>query len=259
VTKPVRTLIVDDEALARQRLRAMLVAEPLVEVVGEADGGGAAVSAIVDRRPELVFLDVQMPGLDGFGVLRCTAGAHRAVVVFVTAHEEHAVRAFEVQAVDYLLKPVTVARLHQAVSRAVERVRASTPEAAGRAIDALLEQVPPTPTAVARIPVRDAGGTRLVPAAEILRIESDRDHARLYTGGTVFTVRDTMAGLERRLAAFGFARVHRSVIVNTAMVVAVESIAKGDHVLVLRDGSRVRSGRRYRSQVATLLGRARRG
>jgi two-component system LytT family response regulator len=253
--RPVRALVVDDEPLARTRLTAMLAAEPNVAVIGQADGGGAAVQAIVDRRPELVFLDVQMPGLDGFGVLRCTAGAHRPVVVFVTAHDEHAVRAFEVQAADYLLKPVSAARLHEAVRRAVERVRSTPAEARVRAMKHLLEQFPETPASAARIPVRGPEGTTLVPAAEILWVEADRDHVRLHARGAVHMVRDTMAELEARLVPFQFVRVHRSAMVNTAVVTAVEPIAKGDYFLVLRDGTRVRTGRRYREKVQSLIGR----
>jgi two-component system LytT family response regulator len=253
---PVRTLIVDDEELARARLKAMLAVEPDVDIIGEADGGGTAVPAIVDRRPDLVFLDVQMPGLDGFGVLRCTAGAHRPVVVFVTAYEEHAVRAFEVQAADYLLKPVSAARLHEAVRRAVERARTAPAELKARAIERVLEQAPETPAAAARIPVRGPDGTRLIPAADIHWVEADRDHVRLHCGAAVHRVRNTLTELEARLIPFRFARVHRSAMVNTVVVAAVESIPKGDYVLVLRDGTRVRSGRRYRAVVQRLLGQA---
>jgi two-component system, LytTR family, response regulator len=249
----VRALIIDDEALARGRLAAMLAEEPDIHVIGEADGGSSAVEAIVSARPELVFLDVQMPGLDGFGVLRCTAGAHRPVVVFVTAHDEHAIRAFDVNAADYLLKPVTALRLREAVRRAVERVRSAQPTENARAVDRVLAAVPETPATQARIPVRQGHGIGLVRVADIVWVEADGDHVRLHAEGTVHTLRDTMAELEAKLRPFRFVRVHRSAIVSTEAVRTVESITKGDYHLVLRDGTRVRTGRSYRDDVQALI------
>jgi CheY-like chemotaxis protein len=128
----VRTLIVDDEPLARKRLRTLLADEDAIEIIGEAGSGTAAVEAISTGRPDLVFLDIQMPGLDGFDVLRATAGVYQPFVVFVTAHDEHAIRAFEVEAVDYVLKPVVEARFRAAVRRAVTRLREGTPKAFAR-------------------------------------------------------------------------------------------------------------------------------
>ena len=252
-TARARALVVDDEMLARQRLVAMLADERDVDVIGMADGGSAAVQAIADKHPDLVFLDVQMPGLDGFGVLRCTAGAHRPVVVFVTAHDEHAIRAFEVNAADYLLKPVTAARLHEAVRRAVERVRNVARADNARAIDGVLAQSPETPATAARVPVRRDDGVDLVTVADITWVEADGDHARIHAGAAVHVLHETMAELDARLRPFRFMRVHRSAIVNVDAVRAIEPIAKGDYTLVLRDGTRVRSGRRYRADVQSLI------
>jgi two-component system, LytTR family, response regulator len=250
-----RALIVDDEALARQRLASMLSELGEIHVVAEADGGSPAVEASVRYRPDLVFLDVQMPGLDGFGVLRCTAGAHRPVVIFVTAHDEHAIRAFEVHAADYLLKPVSSARLREAVRRAAERVGNLPRAGDAGSIDALLARVPETPASSARIPVRRADGTTFVNVAEITWAEADGDHVVLHASGTDHTVRDTMAEMEAKLEPFRFMRVHRSAIVNVDAVRSVASIAKGDYTIVLRDGARVRSGRSYREHVQSLLRR----
>jgi two-component system, LytTR family, response regulator len=249
----VRALIVDDEPLARRRLAALLADEPDLEVVGEADGGSSAVQAIVARRPDLVFLDVQMPGLDGFGVLRCTAGAHRPVVVFVTAHDEHAIRAFEINAADYLLKPVNAARLHQAVGRAVERVRAAGQSERARAIEALLARAPENPASAARIPVRGEGTVELIRAADVLWVEADRDHLRLHLSGGPRVIRETLTELAAKLEPHGFVRVHRSALVNRALVRRVDSIAKGDYYLVLSDGTRVRTGRSYRGAAQRLM------
>ncbi len=249
-----RALVIDDELLARRRLIAMLADERDVDVIGEADSGSSAVQAIVERRPDLVFLDVQMPGLDGFGVLRCTAGAHRPVVVFVTAYDEYALRAFEVHAADYLLKPVTAARLHEAVRHARARstsepIRATEPTS----IEALLASIPPTPANVARIPIRNVGGTDFVNVADVDWVEADGDHLRIHTGHGIHRVRETIAELETRLKPFRFMRVHRSAIVNVDAVRTVEPISKGDYRLVLRDGASVRSGRRYRGDVQSLI------
>lgn len=219
---PLRALIVDDEALARRRLAAMLAEFAELKVVAEADSGPSAVEAIVRERPDIAFLDVQMPGLDGFGVLRCTAGAHRPVVIFVTAHDEHAIRAFEVHAVDYLLKPVTAARLQEAVRRAAARARAVPRAENARSLESLLAEMPEPQSEGARIPVRGDGGVDLVAVKEIIWVEADGDHARLHLGANVLTVRETMSELEQRLAPFRFVRVHRSAIVNVDAVRSVE-------------------------------------
>lgn len=248
----VRALVVDDESLARRRLMAMLADEPAIHVIGEADGGSAAVKAIATERPDLVFLDVQMPGLDGFGVLRCTAGAHRPVVVFVTAYDEHAIRAFEVHAADYLLKPVTVGRLREAVRRAVERVRSASRDENGRALDHLLARVAPVEPEDRRIAIKQPGGMHFVNAADITCIEADGDRVRVRVGAEVYSVRDTLSGFAATVRAFGFVRVHRSTLVNPNAVRVVEPIAKGDYYLTLRDGLRVRSGRQYRREVRAL-------
>ncbi|MGH9884515.1 MAG: LytR/AlgR family response regulator transcription factor, partial [bacterium] len=146
-----RTVIVDDEPLARRRLRSLLADEPDVEIIGEAANGTEAVRAIATDRPDLVFLDVQMPGLDGFDVLRATTSIHQPFVVFITAHDEHAIRAFEVQAVDYLLKPVIEARFRAAVRRAVGRIRENPHAELAQEIAQLLERVSPAAARSGRI------------------------------------------------------------------------------------------------------------
>lgn len=246
-----RTLIVDDEALARQRLGEMLAAHPEVRIVGEAESGTGAVAAILRERPDLVFLDVQMPGLDGFGVLRCTAGAHHPIVVFVTAYDEYAVRAFDMHAADYLMKPVTAPRLAETVRRAVARAAAGPPRT-GEGLESLLRDLPPTPAAAARLPVRGPDGTDLVDVASITWVEADGDHATLHSIRGAQRIRGTMAELAARLSPFGFVRVHRGAIVNAAEVARVEPIEKGNWFLILRGGLRVRTGRGYREAVRRL-------
>src|SRR6185369_6860483 len=174
----IRTLIVDDEPLALRRLRALLADEADIEIVGEAANGTEAVRAIAGERPDLVFLDVQMPGLDGFDVLRATASIHQPFVVFVTAHDEHAIKAFEVQAVDYVLKPVVETRFREAVRRAVSRLRDGSRQDMSRQMAQLLERMsPPTlPRAGAgRIAVKRDGRVNFVRIEDIDWVEADGD------------------------------------------------------------------------------------
>ena len=250
--RPLRALIVDDEQLARERLEGMLSEVPEVVVVDRAEDGSSAVKAIVDRRPDLVFLDVQMPGLSGFDVIRCTRSAHRPIIVFVTAFDQHAIQAFDVHAADYLLKPVSRARLQEAVRRVVERARGAAASESHARIDKILEGVRDAPSSLT-IPVRDDTGTRLIRADDIRWIEADADHATLHGDGVTYSVRETLADLEERLRASRFVRVHRSAIVNAAAVRSIEPIAKGDYFLVLVDGTRIRSSRHYRAAVQALL------
>jgi two-component system LytT family response regulator len=246
---------VDDEPLARDRLKDLLAAEPDIEVIGEAGSGSAAVEAISGRRPDLVLLDVQMPGLDGFGVLRCTAGAHVPAVVFVTAHDEHAIRAFEVQAVDYVLKPVVAARLRVAVRRAVTRLRSTPPEERARAIERLRAGVAGEGGAgdAERVPLKGGGGVTLVRAADIAWVQADGDYIRVHAGREVHAVRQSLTAFVARLKAKGFLRIHRSCIVNLRHVRTIEPVPKGGYRLLLHDGTRLRCGRAYRAAVRGLL------
>src|SRR5690349_18596616 len=173
MTERIRTLVVDDEPLARRRLLSMLAKESEIEVIGEAGNGTSAVRAIGEERPDLVFLDVQMPGLDGFEVLRATTSTHQPLVIFVTAHDEHAIRAFDVQAIDYLLKPVDAGRFHESVRRAVARFRQPGQRDLAREMAELLDRVSANPTRDARIPVKRDGRVSFVPVGEIDWVEAD--------------------------------------------------------------------------------------
>jgi two-component system LytT family response regulator len=249
----VRTLIVDDEPFARRRLTALLADEPDLEVIGEAGSGTSAVHAIAHDRPDLVFLDVQMPGLDGFEVLRATSAAHQPFVIFVTAHDEHAIRAFDVQALDYLLKPVVEARFRESVRRAVSRLRDGSRKDYSREIAKFLDRVSASPERAARIPVKRDGRVNFVPVHEIDWVDADGDFVRLHAGKAVHTLRETMAQIEAKLPSETFVRVHRSVIVNVERIREVQPWFKGDYVLILHDGTKVRSGRTYREKVQALI------
>jgi two-component system, LytTR family, response regulator len=252
----IRTLIVDDEPVARRRIRALLAGEHDVDVIGEAANGTEAVKAIVGEKPELVFLDVQMPGLDGFEVIRATADQHRPFVVFVTAHDEHAIRAFEVQAVDYLLKPVVETRFRDAVRRVVGRIRDGAGGDLSRQMTQLLERVASQPArpGAGRIPVKRDGRVNFVRVEDIDWVEADGDFVKLHAGRETHMVRETMADIALKLPTERFARVHRGIIVNADRVKEIQPWFKGDYVLILHDGTRLRSGRTYRQTVQTLIG-----
>src|SRR5262245_14711588 len=247
----IRTMVIDDEALARKRLLALLAAEPGIEVVGEAAGGSSAVKLIASLKPDLVFLDVQMPGLDGFGVLRTLAPKHLPLVVFVTAYDDHAIRAFDVQAVDYVLKPVVAERFHEAVRRAIDRLGSPNADALGRQMAALLERLPPAGPPD-RLAVRSGERTVFVRVEDIDWIDVDGDYARLHVGKDRHLLRETLGELERRLPASRFIRIHRSFIIQADRIESVQPRFKGAYVLILRDGTRLQSGGTYRERVQEL-------
>jgi two-component system LytT family response regulator len=248
----VRTLIVDDEPLARRRLRAMLADQAELDIVGEASNGTTAVQAITDKRPDLLLLDIQMPGKDGFEVLRNIAGVHQPVVVFITAHDEHAIRAFEVEAIDYVLKPVVEDRLHAAVRRAVSRLREQRRGDLASAMTKLLERVDRARDD-GRVPVKTERGVTLIPATDIQWVEADGDLVTLHTAKGCHVLRTTMADIESRLATPPFTRVHRSAIVNVDCIQEIQPLFKGDYVIVLKSGAQIRTGRTHRANVQALM------
>lgn len=249
-----RTLIVDDEPPARKRLVSLLAAEPDLELVGEASSGTDAVSLIASERPDLVFLDIQMPGLDGFGVIREIARNQPPLVVFVTAHDEHAIKAFEVEAVDYVLKPVVAPRLKEAVRRAVDRFRSGGTLDMSRELARLLDRVgQPATATTARLPIKRDGSVTFLKVDDVDWLEADGDYVRIHAGKATHTVRDTIAEVISKLPPDRFVRVHRSIVVNTERIREVQPWFKGDYVLILQDGTKLRSGRTYRAVVQALI------
>jgi two-component system LytT family response regulator len=285
---PLRALVVDDEAFARQRVRRLLTREADVEVMGECAGGREAVEAVRRERPDILFLDVQMPELDGFAVLRELAGgaadADEAadagadalpLVVFVTAYDEHALRAFDVRALDYLLKPVDPERLHLAVTRArAQHAQATAAERHARLVSLLAEVAPaaapaagsepaaasaspgglpatatPPTQAPARLLVKDDGHMYLVRTADVDWVEACGNYAKLHVGNRTHLMRETMASLEQALEPAGFARLHRSAIVNLDRVKEMQPWFSGDYVAILADGTRLKVSRVYRERL----------
>lgn len=251
-TPPLRVLVVDDEPLARQRIVELLADETDVELVGTARAASEAVRLIRTQKPDLVFLDVQLPGGDGFDVLGA-ADTDLPAVIFVTAYDQYAIRAFEHSAVDYLLKPVVEARFRAAVRRAVERARSADASQLSEQLRDLLGRL--YAPATDRLPIWSAGRVVFVDVGDIDWIDAADEHVRLHVDGATHVTRDSMRNMEARLPA-GFVRIHRSVIVNTARIREVQPWFKGDWMVILRDGTKLTSGRTFRRRVRALLGKS---
>jgi two-component system LytT family response regulator len=249
----IRALIVDDERLARERVRALLSEEEDIEIVGEASDGRRAAAAIRDARPDVVFLDIEMPERDGFEALAAVPPGREPVVVFVTAHEQHALRAFEEDAADYLLKPFDRARFRETLERVRSRLDARENGDLGRRLRRLVENWPAPPGA-GRLAVRSGGKTILVDLARVDWIEGSANYVRIHMGTEVVTHRVTISELADQLEARGFLRVHRSTIVNIARIREIEAGFAGAQVLTLHDGTRLMMSRNYRSRLARIVG-----
>ena len=232
---PLRVLLVDDEPMARARLRRMLGAEHGVQILGECSNGEEAATALSQLKPDVVFLDIQMPGMDGFGTLHRAAAAWRPHVVFVTAFGEHAVDAFDHGAVDYLLKPYSRERLRVSL----ERARAARQRAAPVAIENFPE----------RLPVPVGHRLRMVPVQSIDCVVAQLNYVELHVGAERLSLRETMAAMESQLDPRHFARIHRSRIVRIAAVTEIETSGTGHYVFRLASGTRLGSGPAYRDRV----------
>jgi two-component system LytT family response regulator len=243
-----RVLVVDDEAPARRRLRAQLAQERDVLVVGEAGSGDEAVEAIRAQRPDIVFLDVQMPGMNGFEVIEAVGVEAMPAVVFVTAYDEFALAAFEVAAVDYLLKPYTAERLRKALARALDgkALREAGREPLARLLG---EGLGRGPHSLQRLLVREGERMFFVPAAEIVRLSAEGNYVRIHTRTGSHELRETLAHLESRLDGRRFVRVHRSEIVNLDFVGEIQKHFHGDLIAVLKNGDAVRVSRRYAARL----------
>jgi two-component system LytT family response regulator len=250
----VRTLIADDEPIARRRLVRLLEAEPEAELVAACGTGPEAVEAVRVHAPQLLFLDVQMPGLDGFGVLDSLGAAVPPAVVFVTAFDAYAIQAFEASALDYLLKPFDADRFHRAFARARERVRTPTPGPDSEQLGALLASLtPPRPTPD-RLAIRAEGRVYFVRVAEIDWIESASNYVRLHTGKAVHLLREPLTSLETRLDPGRFLRIHRTTVVNVERLRELQPWFSGEFIAILHDGTRLKVSRGYRDRVARWLG-----
>ena len=245
----IRTLVVDDEPMARERIVSLLAQEPDVDVVGQCADGGEAVAAIQNLSPDLVFLDVQMPAADGFGVLRQIKREQMPMVVFVTAYDQYAIRAFEVHAVDYLLKPFTAERFAAALARAKEEILARGSQDSRRRLLQMIADRASATSHLQRFVIRAGEGYRLVPAADVASFEAQGNYVRLKTGNGQHLLRITMAELERRLDPKRFARIHRSTMVNIDRIKEITPAWHGDFEVLLTDGQRLRLSRNFRDRL----------
>ena len=249
----IRTVIVDDEPLARERINALLGGESDFTVEGEAGDGPEAVRVIEGLRPDLVFLDAQMPGCDGFDVIASLDPDRAPFVVFVTAYDEFALRAFDVHALDYLLKPFDRERFGKTVDRVRDHFRAG--DAISSRLVSLIESVRDAPRRVDRLVVKDGGRVFFLRTSDIDRIEAAGNYVSVHTAAKNHLVRDTMGKMEERLDPATFIRIHRSTIVQIDRIRELQPDFNGDFAVLLEDGTRLSLGRSYRDRVQAQLGR----
>ncbi len=249
----IRALIVDDEPLARERIRALLRDEHDVTVAGECGDGAAAIDAIRRLQPDVVFLDVQMPGIDGFGVIEAIGLDRFPVTVFVTAYDRYAVKAFETHALDYLLKPFDKARFRRALAWVRRQLAAGGAAASRRAMADALDALRKD-TCTERLVVREAGRVCFLRTEEIDYCEAQGNYAELHVGSEKHFMRETLCALEKRLEPGRFQRIHRSLIVNLDRVRELQPLCHGDYAVILRDGRQLTLSRTYRSKLEAALG-----
>jgi two-component system LytT family response regulator len=254
LTVAIRTVIVDDEPLARQRIRTLLEVDSEIELVGECTDGRQAVAVLRQTKPDLLFLDVQMPALDGFDVLEALRDQPLPVVVFVTAHDRYALRAFDVHALDYLLKPFDKDRFRTAVERAKTQVhRQQDGDISQRLLD-LLKDVREPRKALERLVVKAGGRVCFVRVEDIDWIEAAGNYLRLHVGKEEHLLRESMANLDAKLDGARFLRIHRSTMVNIERIRELQPAFHGDYVVILRDGTELTLSRGYRDKLQELLG-----
>ena len=250
----VRVVIADDEPLVRRGLRAFIGASPGLSLVGEARNGSEAAQVIRAQRPDLVFLDVQMPELDGFGVLESLEGEPMPVVVFVTAYDEYAIRAFDVHAVDYLLKPFDEDRFRTALGRARSRLGERRAATLDERLEAVLTELRAREQYADRLLVKSEGRVTVVQVEDVDWIEAADNYARVHTARGRYLVREPIKSLERKLNPRRFARVHRSAIVNLARVRELQPMFGGEYVIILSTGAKLTLSRGYRDAFRDRLG-----
>jgi two-component system LytT family response regulator len=250
-----RVVIVDDEPLARERLRMLLTGEDWLEIVAECPDGLSAIATIQKLQPELVFLDVQMPGATGFEVIQAIGAERMPFVIFVTAYDRYALRAFDVHAIDYLLKPFDRERFQQALARARQQLDRQAHGDLERRLLQLVQDLKPAPHRLERFVVKAGGRVFFVRSEEIDWIEAAGNYVKLHVGPDAHLFRETMNALESQLDPDTFFRVHRSHIVNIERVRELQPWFNGEYVVFLRDGTRLTLSRGYREKLQERIGR----
>jgi two-component system LytT family response regulator len=251
----IRALVVDDEPLARRTIRRFLGRDAGVEVVGECGDGESAVQAIRERKPDLVFLDIQMPEMDGFQVLHQIGANDMPVTIFVTAYDRYALRAFDANAIDYLLKPVGRERFERALARAKQRIAGEPKHDQVQQIIASLERLATAQNYPDRLAIPKNGRVQFVATKDIDWIEAEGNYLHLHVGNREHELRETLAALEEKLNPAEFLRIHRSTIVNVQRIKEIHAWFHGHHRVLLQDGTELRMSR-YQREVAKKLGLA---
>lgn len=249
----IRTIIVDDVELARERIR-LLLSDAEIEIVAECENGREAIEAIRNLKPDLVFLDVQMPKIGGFDVIEIIGAGAMPIVIFVTAYDEFALRAFEVNAIDYLLKPFDEERLAKAVARAKSKIKSADAslEIEGK-LRKLLAEVSAEPQYLKRVPVKTSRGTTLVLTEDIDWIASSGHYLELHAGKETHLIREKLSNLELRLDPNDFMRIHRSTIVNLDRIKSLHPLFNGDQLIILKDGRELNLSRTYYDKLMRRL------
>jgi two-component system LytT family response regulator len=231
----IRSLIVDDEPLARKRIAAFLKDMPAISVIGECGTGREAIQVIREKSPDLLFLDIQMPEVGGFDVLQAIGKGKMPIIIFTTAHDQHALKAFEVHALDYLLKPFSRQRFAEAVERAREQLGNLNNREPDPKIAALIETLRPEQKHLSRFVIKSSQRVLFVKAANVDWIESAGNYAVLHVGAQTHIIRETMQALEKRLCPGSFQRISRSAIVNLSRIKEIQPMGKGEHVIIMMD------------------------
>jgi two-component system LytT family response regulator len=252
---PIRAVIADDEALARKFIRRMLKDDSDVEIVGECGNGKETVAMIRKQNPDLVFLDVQMPEMDGFAVLESIGVERLPEIIFATAYEQYAIRAFELHALDYLLKPFDQARFKDAIRHAKERFRSERQNEGRMQISALLESIKNKSQYLDRLMIKASGRITFLSTDEINWIEADDKYVHLHTGKISPMVRQTLSAMETQLDPRKFRRIHRCAIVNVERIKELQPLFSGEHSILLQDGTKLTLSRNYKDKLFQLLGK----
>ncbi len=246
-------IIVDDEPLARERIRSLIEERGDIEIIGECKDGKEAVAALLDERPDLVFLDIQMPEMDGFEVIAAIDDEHLPAIIFITAFDEYAIRAFEVNAIDYLLKPINTARFEKAVSRAIDRLGWREKKESDKTVRDFIERLQLERGYTARFVVRNQSKLYFVRASDVDWIDSAGNYARLHASGKEHLVRETLKSMESRLNPDIFVRVHRSAIINVERIASVEPHFHGEYVVTMADGAKLTTSRTHSGRLRAIF------
>jgi two-component system, LytTR family, response regulator len=254
----IKALIVDDEVLARSRIREILKKDPEIQLVGECANGQEALDAILEQSPHLLFLDVQMPQMDGFALLEALPPERLPTVIFVTAFDQYALRAFEVYALDYLLKPFDAERFHRSLQHAKTQIRQVRGSVLNQGLLDLLTELREKPKAriQERLVIKSGGRVSFLKTAEIDWIESEGNYVRLHVGKETHLLRETLNQMEERLDSDQFLRIHRSTIVNLDRIKELQPWFHGEYRVLLQDSTQLLLSRKYREKLRDLLGKA---